>query len=41
MIIKVENDSETLCYRVATEALTSWVKYKEACRDDRKEINHV
>lgn len=41
MIIKVENESETQCYRVATEALISWVANKEACQDDRKEINHV
>lgn len=30
MIIKVENESETQCYRVATEALISWVENKEA-----------
>ena len=41
MIIKVENENETLCYRVATEALTSWVTNKEACRNGREEINHV
>lgn len=32
MIIKVENDSETLCYRVATEALISWVANKKTCQ---------
>ena len=30
MIIKVENESEAQCYRVATEALISWVENKEA-----------
>ena len=29
MIIKVENESETQCYRIATEALISWVANKE------------
>ena len=32
MIIKVENESETQCYRVATEALISWVANKETCQ---------
>lgn len=32
MIIKVENESETQCYRVATEALISWVKTKKHAR---------
>ena len=32
MIIKVENDSETLCYRVAREALISWAKNKDVCQ---------
>lgn len=41
MVIKVENDSETLCYHVATEALISWVKNKEACQNGREEINNV
>ncbi|WP_288774586.1 hypothetical protein [uncultured Eubacterium sp.] len=41
MVIKVENDSETLCYHVATEALISWVENKEACQNGREEINHV
>ncbi len=41
MIIKVENESETQCYRVATEALISWVENKEACQNGREEINNV
>ena len=41
MVIKVENDSETLCYHVATEALISWVADKEACQNGREEINNV
>ena len=32
MIIKVENESETQCYRVAAEALISWVANKETCQ---------
>ena len=32
MIIKVENESETQCYRVATEALISWVETKKHAR---------
>ena len=41
MVIKVENDSETLCYHVATEALISWVANKEVCREAGREINNV
>lgn len=41
MVIKVENDSETLCYHVATEALNSWVANKEACQEAGREINNV
>ena len=41
MIIKVENESETQCYCVATEALISWVANKEACQNGREEINNV
>lgn len=36
LIIKVENENETLCYRVAAEALAGWVENKKACEDGEK-----
>ena len=36
LVIKVENESETQCYRVATEALLSWVANKETIKKTPK-----
>lgn len=36
LVIKVENESETQCYHVATEALTSWVTNKENTKKTQK-----
>lgn len=36
LVIKVENESETQCYHVATEALTSWIANKEDLKKTQK-----
>lgn len=36
LVIKVENESETQCYRVATEALVSWIANKEDLKKTQK-----
>lgn len=36
LVIKVENESETQCYHVATEALSSWIANKEDLRKTQK-----
>lgn len=36
LVIKVENESETQCYHVATEALVSWIANKEDLKKTQK-----
>lgn len=36
LVIKVENESETQCYHVATEALASWIANKEDLKKTQK-----